>query len=156
MSGSNKHYFLRLQLVSLRQYLERIRASQRLLNLNGRDDDGFDADGFDADGFDRYGFNREGVDRAGVERWRFYGWGSHREPTYRDLADYHRIRANDNGIATGIYLDDDGFDFDGFNALGFDREGFNRFGLNRRGNPRPPELDVLFDCSSPYSDLISY
>ena len=154
MPGSDRHYFLRLLLINLRQQLERIRAFQRLHNLNNLDDDGFDAYGFDAAGFDRYGFNRDGVDRAGVERWRFYGWGVHREPSYRDLAEYHRLRANDNGIATGIYLDDDGFDYDGFNAAGFDREGFNRFGLNRRGDARPTQFTELFDCASPYSDLI--
>ena len=154
MSGSNRHYYLKLQLSNLRQSLFNIRSSQILRNSNDRDDDGFDSDGFDSDGFDRYGFNADAVDRAGVERWRFYGWGVHQEPTYRDLAEYHRLRANDNGVRTGIYLDDDGFDYYGFNSDGFDREGFNRFGLNRRGDFRPQELVELFDYASPYSDII--
>ena len=64
----DRHYYLKLRLINLRQELANIRASQILLNQNERDDDGFDREGFN-----RFGYNRR---------------GNFRPPELNDIFDY--------------------------------------------------------------------
>lgn len=41
-----------------------------------------------------------------------------------------------NGLNTGVFRDDEGFDEDGLDKNGFDREGFDRYGFDKNGFDR--------------------